>query len=45
LVFTELISELPVESGDVVPEEFPIWGDIFFIASLDPWYADILVYL
>jgi hypothetical protein len=24
LVFAELISELPVESGDVVPEESPI---------------------
>ena len=31
LVFAELISELPVESGDVVPEESPIRGDMFFI--------------
>jgi hypothetical protein len=45
LVFVELISELPVESGDVVPEESPIRGDMFFIASLDPWYGDILIYL
>jgi hypothetical protein len=36
LVFTELILELPVESGDVVPEESPIQGDMFLIKSLDP---------
>ena len=35
LVFAELISELPVESGDVVPEELPIWGDMFLITSSD----------
>jgi hypothetical protein len=29
LVFAELISELPVESGDVTPEESPIKGDLF----------------
>jgi hypothetical protein len=29
LVFTNLISELPVESSDVVPEESPIQGDMF----------------
>jgi hypothetical protein len=45
LVFAELISELPVESGDVVPEESPIRGDMFFIKYLDPWYVDILIYL
>jgi hypothetical protein len=45
LVFAELISELLVESGDVVLEELPIRGDIFFIESLDPWYEDILIYL
>jgi hypothetical protein len=45
LVFTELISELSVESGDVVPEESPIQGDMFLITSLDPWYGDILIYL
>jgi hypothetical protein len=45
LVFAELISELPVESGDVIPEESPIKGDMFLIASSDPWYGDILVYL
>ena len=45
LVFTELISELPVESGNVIPEESPIQGDMFLIAYLDPWYGDILVYL
>jgi hypothetical protein len=45
LVFAELISELPVESGDVVPEESPIRGDMFLIESLDPWYGDILIYL
>jgi hypothetical protein len=45
LVFAELISELPVESGDVIPEESPIKGDMFFITSLDPWYGDILVYI
>ena len=45
LVFAELISELPVESGDVVPEESSIRGDMFFIESTDPWYGDILIYL
>jgi hypothetical protein len=45
LVFAELISELPVESGDVVPEESPIRGDMFLIESSDPWYGDILIYL
>jgi hypothetical protein len=44
LVFADLISELPVESGDVVPEESPIRGDIFLITSTDPWYRDILIY-
>jgi hypothetical protein len=45
LVFTELISELLLESGDVVPEESPIWGDMLLIESSDPWYGDILIYL
>jgi hypothetical protein len=36
LVFAELISELPVESCDVVPEELPIRGDMFLITSSDP---------
>jgi hypothetical protein len=45
LVFAELILELSVESGDVMPEESPIQGDMFLIASSDPWYGDILVYL
>jgi hypothetical protein len=45
LVFVELISELPVESGDIIPEESPINRDLFLIASSDPWYGDILVYL
>lgn len=45
LVFVELNSKLLVESGDVIPEESSIKGDMFFIASLDPWYGDILVYL
>jgi hypothetical protein len=44
LVFAELISELLVDSGDVMPEESPIRGDIFFITSSDPRYGDILVY-
>jgi hypothetical protein len=30
LVFAELISELPVESGDVVPEDSPILGGYVF---------------
>jgi hypothetical protein len=33
LVFAELISELLVESGDLVPEESPIRGDMFLITS------------
>jgi hypothetical protein len=45
LVFAELISKLPVESGDVTPKESLIKGDLFLISSLDPWYGDILVYL
>jgi hypothetical protein len=45
LVLAELISELSVELGDVVPEESPILGDIFLITSSDPWYRDILIYL
>jgi hypothetical protein len=45
LVFVELISELSVESGNNFPEESLINGDIFLIASSDPWYGDILVYL
>jgi hypothetical protein len=36
LVFAELISELTVESGDVVPKESPIRGDMFLIPSSDP---------
>jgi hypothetical protein len=44
LVFTELISELRVESGDVL-EESPIRGDMFFITYSNPWYGDILIYL
>jgi hypothetical protein len=45
LVFSKLISELLVELGDLIPEESPIKGDMFFIASSDPWYGDILVYV
>jgi hypothetical protein len=45
LVFAELISKILVESGDVVPEESPIRGDMFLIAYTDPWYGDILIYL
>jgi hypothetical protein len=45
LVFAELILELPVESGDLVPEESPLRGYMFLITSLDPWYGDILIYL
>jgi hypothetical protein len=41
----ELILELPVESGDLVPKELSIRGDMFLITSLDPWYGDILIYL
>jgi hypothetical protein len=33
LVFVELISKLTFESGDVMPEESPIKGDIFLIGS------------
>jgi hypothetical protein len=45
LVFAELISELSIELGDVVPEESPIWGYMFLITYSDPWYRDILIYL
>jgi hypothetical protein len=36
LVFAKLISELLNESGDVMPEESPIKGDLFLISYLDP---------
>jgi hypothetical protein len=45
LVFVELISELPIESGDVIPDKSSIKGDMFLIASSDPWYGHIPVYL
>jgi hypothetical protein len=45
LVFAKLVSELSVESGNNFPDESLINGDIFLIASSDPWYGDILVYL
>jgi hypothetical protein len=45
LVFSKLISELPVEFSDIMPEESPINVDLLLIASLDPWYGDILLYL
>jgi len=35
LVFVELISELPVKSGDIMPKDSPINGDIFLILSSD----------
>jgi hypothetical protein len=34
-----------VESGNNFPEDSLINGDIFLIASSDPWYGDILVYI
>jgi hypothetical protein len=45
LVFAELISELMVESSDIMLEESPIKGKKNLIASSDLWYGDILVYL
>jgi hypothetical protein len=36
LVFAELISELLVESSDIIPKESPIKGYIFLIASSNP---------
>jgi hypothetical protein len=45
MVFAELISELLVDSGDVIPEKSPIKGDMFLIMFSDPWYGDVLVYL
>ena len=36
MVFAELISEISVVSGDIVPEESPIRGDMFLIESSDP---------
>jgi hypothetical protein len=44
MVFAELISELPFELGDVIPDESPIKGDMFLIVSCDPWYGYVLVY-
>jgi hypothetical protein len=41
----ELILELLIESSDFMPEESLIKGDMFLIASLDPWYGHVLVYL
>jgi len=45
LVFAKLILELPIENGDVSHEESPINEDIFLIASSDPWYGDIPMYI
>jgi hypothetical protein len=45
LVFLELILELLFESGKDVPEDSLINEDLFLIASFDPWYGDMLVYL
>jgi hypothetical protein len=45
MVFAELISKLLAESGDFIPNESPIKGDMFFIVSSDPWYGYVLVYL
>jgi hypothetical protein len=45
LVFAELILELPIESGKDSLEESLINEYLFLIASSDPWYGDILVYL
>jgi hypothetical protein len=45
LVFVEIILELTIESGNDFPEESLINDDIFLIASFDPWYQDILLYL
>jgi hypothetical protein len=45
MVFAELISKLPIESGDVIPDELPIKGDMFFIVCSEPWYGDVPVYL
>jgi hypothetical protein len=45
LVFVELISERPIESGSNFPEYSLINEDLFLIASYDPWYGDILMYL
>jgi hypothetical protein len=45
MFFTELISKLPVESSDVIPDESPIKGDMFLIMSSDPWYGYVIVYI
>ena len=45
LIFSELISKLLVETCDISLKESPINKDLFPIASSDPWYGDILVYI
>jgi hypothetical protein len=45
LVFVEIISKLLVKSGNNFSEESLINGDLFLVASSDPWYRDILMYL
>jgi hypothetical protein len=45
LVFSELISELSIKGGNDFLEESLINGDFFLIASSNPWYGHILVYL
>jgi hypothetical protein len=45
LVFVELILELPVKSGNILPKESLNNIDVFLIASSNPWYGDIFVYL
>ena len=45
LVFAELIAEFPIEEDVAVEEDSFPDEHIFFIATSDPWYRDILIYL
>ena len=45
LVFAKLIAEFPTEEDVVVDDDSFADEHIFLIATSDPWYGDILIYL
>ena len=45
LVFAELIAEFPTEDDVVIQDDSFPDEHIFLIATSDPWYGDILIYL
>ena len=45
LVFVELIAEFPIEEDVVIEDDSFPDENILLIATSDPWYGDILIYL